>query len=913
MNSIETSCVSQSDDPKTVTEFTLEALVARVRDAAQRLERAQLENMMEMVREVVFAQYHMLVCCQMDNLDSQLLNDELAYECFIQVIQGIVRLITQARIACESAVDASMRVKDCVYRLDASVTCFVPEAQTIYEERLSEHINYLSLGRESLLGHLDELSTKIMDSAAALLHNMHYRPTDPCIILVEKYAMNTGQLISLVGDFRVCRYSNTVYDSECLQYFTNFFSAKHAVATALEDLLRLVEDTSKENLTSIVMVVLRSSEEMITVAKALLENPSYAQFVVNDFCSLRSTEFKNSELERLKSLTEALARINSRQQSNSSTPKLSGVDGSTSLKTDEVQAEPREPPLPSCQPDTRFLNGNANSIRSPRQKIIDLLALIIFPKRSFRRRSSFNLGLNKGTRAAPSSLTYVLPTGKVCRPRRKSSPSFGFLSSGLSISFPLGPTDEPCSRVLTRFDSVSQSVPSEPFLGRDCRVDELTFDSHGVTGGTLDALVEMLTLHDKSIDPDYINTFLLTFRSFCAPAMLLDKLINRFSLTPPADLTFSQQQIWHKHKLLPIRLNVYNILKVWLETYFFASEDKEILEKVGRFAQGPLKEAFTQVVAAQLSVLVHDKIASMFVKPAAASHPYRPKQTNRLVRPSHSSVLASPPPSPQISKATAKLIFSNTRFSLLNIHPLEVARQLTLLVSKVFCSITLSELINREFSKPAQESNATFVNKKAQTSTRITSLINRLILTEPQIKHRASWIKFFIEVAEYLLSLRNYGTLASIMCALQTSAVNRLHQTWKLVPAKHMDVLERLRGITDHTRNYHTLRNHLRVATTPCLPFLGIYLTDLTFADEGNPTYRPSSRGSAPIINFSKCQRMARIIQEIQRFQVPYNLIEVVELQTQLHLLLLDQTQSSDLNERNMYRLSLQLEPRRSL
>ncbi|KAI0237522.1 hypothetical protein L0F63_007379 [Massospora cicadina] len=910
------NCTASIDDSSSVTEFTLEALMARVRDAAQRLERSQLENMMEMVREVVFAQYHMLVCCQMDNLDSQLLNDELAYECFIQVIQGIVRLITQARIACgpwppdqamneiphlsESAVDASMRVKDCVYRLDASVTCFVPEALTIYEERLSEHINYLSLGRESLLSHLDELSTKIMDSAAALLHNMHYRPTDPCITLVEKYAMNIGQLISLMGDFRVCRYSNTVYDSECLQYFTNFFSAKHAVAIALEDLLRLVEDTNKEDLMGIVMAVLQSSEEMITVAKALLANPSYARYVVADFYSLHLAKFQNSELERLKALTDALDRISVQPQPCSSTPKLSGGKVSTILKFDKSYSKPGESLARNRRSNSLFSKGDPNARKSLRQSITDFVAFLLSPRRSFRRRTLFDLAPSTNSAAAPSSLTYVLPSGKVYRPRSKSTSNVNFLSSGFQINHNR-PKVERCPKVQPTVRSMGPLISSEPFLGRDCHENELAFSSHGLTGGTLDALVEMLTPHDTAIDDDYAKTFLLTFRSFCAPATLLDMLISRFSLAPPAGLTFSQQQMWHKHKLFPIQLNVFSILK-----------DKVILEKVGRFAQGPLKEAFTKVVAAQLSVLVHNKTASMFAKPAAASQPDRPKQIDRLVRPSHPSMPASPPPSPQISKATAKLIFSNTQFTLLNVHPLEVARQLTLLVSKVFCSITPLELINREFSKPTHESTATFVIKKAQTSTKITSLITRLILSEPEVKRRAVWIRFFIEVAEHLLFLRNYGTLVSIMCALQTSAIIRLRQTWKLLPSKLTDTLERLRGLTNHVRNYHNLRNQLRVATTPCLPFLGVYLTDLTFADEGNPTYRPSPQGSSPIINFSKCQRIARIIQEIQRFQVPYNLIEVVELQTQLHLLFHDQAQGRGFSERYMYRLSLELEPRGS-
>ncbi|KAI0244492.1 hypothetical protein L0F63_001103 [Massospora cicadina] len=732
----------------------------------------------------------MLVCCQLDTMEPQTIDNELIYECFIQVIQSLAQLTTQVRIACgpwppaqamspipqlgEGVVAASIRLKECMRSLDTQAICFISDTWMSYEERIIHHIESLSLGRKSLLSHLDQSSTKIMDSAAALLHNIHHRHSDLSIGLVGKYAMDIGQLISMMGDFRVC--------------------PKHAVSTALEDFLRSVKETNKQNLMVMVMAVLRSSEEMITVAKALLANPSYARYVVADFCSLRSAEFQNSELKRLRAFTEALVRIKKRLLSKSFSQK----QGVISTSTDYAHKQP-------ITSESFWLHG--------------------------------------------------------CRALHQ-------LLFSPSIS------------------SESQSVPYAPFLCRDYQENGITFNANGVTGGTLDALVEMLTPHDTIIDDDYAKTFLLTFRSFCTPTVLLEKLICRFNLTPPSGLMLSQQQMWKKHKLLPIRLHVHNILKLWLESYFFDSDDRVVLERIGNFVQGPLREALTQVAAAQLTELVHDKIDSIFAEPAAVPQ--------------------------SISKAVSKLLMRNYHISLLDIHPLEVARQLTLLVSKIFCSITPSELINREFSKPTHDSAATFVIKKAQNSTRITSLITRLILSEPEIKHRVAWIKFFIEVAEYLLSLRNYGTLVSIVSALQTSAVIRLRQTWKLVPEKHMLTMERLHELTNHARNYQALRKHLRVATTPCIPFLGIYLTDLTFADEGNPTYRTSSQGSAPIINFSKCQRIARIIQEIQRFQVPYNLIEVVELQTQFNLLLIDQAQNYNWSERHMYRLSLELEPRQA-
>ncbi|KAI0219418.1 hypothetical protein L0F63_000201, partial [Massospora cicadina] len=784
----------------------------------------------------------------------------------------------------ESVVAASISLKDCMRSLNTPVICFISDTWMSYEERIIHHIESLSLGRKSLLSHLDQSSTKIMDSAAALLHNIHHRHTHLSIGLVEKYAMDIGQLISMVGDFRVCRYSNTVYDSECLQYFTNFFTAKHAVSTALEDLLRSANETNKQRIMVMAMAVLRSSEEMITVAKALLANPSYARYVVADFCSLRSAEFQNSELERLRAHTKALVRIK-RLLSKSFSQKQGVISTSTVPTINETNVELTETPRLRCQASTLFPKHSTNNLSRPR--VFASMAVALFIGCCFPRRASHNSAISTNSRAPviPCDLTYVTPGGNVFHPRSKSSPNVGPFSSEKIPNFSFRPAVEPRPMILTRVGSVSsegQSVPYAPFLCRDYQENDITFNANGVTGGTLDALVEMLTPHDTEIDDEYVKTFLLTFRSFCAPNVLLEKLICRFNLTPPSGLMLSQQQI----------------------------EDRVVLERIGRFVQGPFKEALTKVAAAQITELVHDKITSIFGKPAAVPQSYKSNSFDRQALRVQAPMEVPPPP--RISKAASKLLVRNCHLSLLHIHPLEVARQLTLLVSKIFCSITPSELINREFTKPTHESTATFVIKKAQTSTRITSFITRLILSEPEVKQRAAWVKFFIKVAKYLLSLRNYGTLVSIMCALQTSAVIRLRQTWKLVPEKHMRTMESLRELTNYARNYQTLRELLRVATTPCLPFLGIYLTDLTFADEGNPTYRTSSQGSAPIINFSKYQRIARIIQEIQRFQVPYNLIEVVELQTQFNLLFIDQAQNYNWSERHMYCLSLELEPRQA-
>lgn len=104
-------------------------------------------------------------------------------------------------------------------------------------------------------------------------------------------------------------------------------------------------------------------------------------------------------------------------------------------------------------------------------------------------------------------------------------------------------------------------------------------------------------------------------------------------------------------------------------------------------------------------------------------------------------------------------------------------------------------------------------------------------------------------------------------------------------------------------RNFQEYREMIHSVNPPCIPFLGIYLQDLTFIEDGNPDYINKPRG---LINFAKRQKAAEVIREINQFQSPpYTFQAVPELQTfvKSHL-----ESSRDIDK--LYERSLQLEPR---
>ncbi|GAA5821089.1 hypothetical protein JCM11251_001956 [Rhodosporidiobolus azoricus] len=259
--------------------------------------------------------------------------------------------------------------------------------------------------------------------------------------------------------------------------------------------------------------------------------------------------------------------------------------------------------------------------------------------------------------------------------------------------------------------------------------------------------------------------------------------------------------------------------------------------------------------------------------------------------------------------------------SVVDIDPLELARQLTIMESRVYCSIKPDELLGssgisastaggKGGSALAGDSarNAN-VRKMSALSTRLTGWIAETILGEQDQKRRTGLVKYFVKLGERLLALSNYNALFAVFTALNSSTIARLRRTWEGLAPKYKQTFEVLRKATDHARNYAEYRQKIRQAVPPCLPFVGLFLTDLIFVFEGNRAERPSPADpSLRLINFDRYHKMARIVGELQRFQSPYQLVEVPEIQHYLAQQLEGLKHGQD--AQSLYRQSLLIEPR---
>jgi hypothetical protein len=458
---------------------------------------------------------------------------------------------------------------------------------------------------------------------------------------------------------------------------------------------------------------------------------------------------------------------------------------------------------------------------------------------------------------------------------------------------PCSPT-EPDTPVTAR-DSSRASTDSAAHSKRESVDSLLDFDSEDfeiahnaeghLTGATLASLVVQLTPTDQAPDPQFLATFFHTFRLFTKPSRLATLLIARFAISPPSPCP----ENWDSTTAAPVRLRVYNICKHWVECYWRADTDAEALPLLCEFAKGDLSIALPQA-GKRLTVLLEGLLANPEVAPIT--------RAGTIVRhgaqpPAASGLAASPLPPPMMSKtqlatlraALATMADNETMqasppCSVLDFDDLEIARQLTLLESETFCKIAPVELLGQEFSKKKGQSLAVHVKAMSAASTDLAGWVADSILAETEQKRRTLVLKQWLKVAERCAQLNNYNTLMAIMSALNSSTIDRLKRTWDGLNRNQRSLLDHLRSVTDHQRNYLVYRARLKQIRTPCLPFLGLYLTDLVFVDEGNPSTRPSKVTERPLINFDKHAKSAKIVFELQKFQVPYRLAPVPELQT---------------------------------
>ncbi|XP_047634163.1 ras-specific guanine nucleotide-releasing factor 2 isoform X3 [Phacochoerus africanus] len=231
---------------------------------------------------------------------------------------------------------------------------------------------------------------------------------------------------------------------------------------------------------------------------------------------------------------------------------------------------------------------------------------------------------------------------------------------------------------------------------------------------------------------------------------------------------------------------------------------------------------------------------------------------------------------------------------------MELAEQITLLDHIIFRSIPYEEFLGQGWMKLDKNERTPYIMKTSQHFNDMSNLVASQIMNYADVSSRANAIEKWVAVADICRCLHNYNGVLEITSALNRSAIYRLKKTWAKVSKQTKALMDKLQKTVSSEGRFKNLRETLKNCNPPAVPYLGMYLTDLAFIEEGTPNFTEEG-----LVNFSKMRMISHIIREIRQFQQTSFRIDHQPKVTQY---LLDKALIID--EDTLYDLSLKIEPR---
>lgn len=403
---------------------------------------------------------------------------------------------------------------------------------------------------------------------------------------------------------------------------------------------------------------------------------------------------------------------------------------------------------------------------------------------------------------------------------------------------------------------------------------------------TLDKLIELLT-SGSYYDIHMQNTFMLTFRSFTDQETLFKKLVERFNIPPPKESTPEELAKFKVEKLDKIRLRIASTIKYWIESFYnFDFNDLKMREKV-------------YDVIKMMELCRGGKIYSGVITRALA-------KANEESSGSVQSKVEFPPTMFPAVTLQKRQSFFSTKDKTVDVKPkhkvlqwpsIEIARQICLLDFGNFLKIEPKECLNQAWAKGQRETKAPGICAMVNQFNTLSMWVGTVVVQATDPLERVKVVEKFVDIAQKLWELNNLNAVFTITSGLALAAVYRLKKTWPLISDESRKDWETLQAAIS-SKNYSAIRTRIKNVKPPAIPYIGIYLTDLTFTEDGNPKYINGK------INFVKCKCFAGIIRDLQTYQnTKYQFAVCKELYDQL-------ASATGISEDEMFKMSLEIEPK---
>jgi son of sevenless-like protein len=434
---------------------------------------------------------------------------------------------------------------------------------------------------------------------------------------------------------------------------------------------------------------------------------------------------------------------------------------------------------------------------------------------------------------------------------------------------------------------------------------ESTFEDEGVEikCATLEKLIERVTYH-RNFDNAYLYAFLLTYRSFTTPHGLMDKLITRYNIPPPKnilDLEETNKQAmqqefgkWQQEFLNQVRLRVTQVIKYWIEKHFYDFEgDERLIQKVQNLCN-TMEKTQGSAYAQQIQRML--KKTNEFIE----------KRKMVVMNGHFAKALSYSEEEIDENVNLPKTLYPRRGRDNLGAVPLldwpaeELARQITFAEYVMFKSIYPKECLNQSWNKDQREERAPHIFQMINWFNMLSKWVAMCVIEQSVLKERKAVLKKMIEIAHECRLLNNFNAVFEIVSGLQNAAVYRLSKTWEALSVSTKRIYDEMVALISRDGNYRMIRQAILYVKPPCIPYIGVFLTDLTFIEDGNPDVLKGK------LNFIKRRKLAMLIRDLQTYQqTPYAIAPVSEVQVKL------KNSTTDTTEEELYKQSLILEPRR--